>query len=172
MHGFPRKGWFAHPWFFINPFYSLQGVTNDMEQKRNSPSGFFARVVVVSSCAISLAGCAGLSDAGKTPEQIVSERVEARWKALLAGDFEKAYSLMAPSYREAVGFERYKAQSGSAVNRQGAELVNVECEAERCEATVRVDFTLPLRQRDGVQHTHVVERWVSEKGGWWLYQRF
>lgn len=143
-----------------------------MEQKPNVFTRSLTKFVVASSCAISLAGCAGLSDAGKTPEQIVSERVEARWKALLAGDFEKAYSFTAPSYREAVGFERYKAQAGSAVNRQGAELVKVECESERCEATVRIDFTLPLRQRDGVQHTHVVERWVSEKGGWWLYQRF
>lgn len=143
-----------------------------MEQKRLSLRNSVTAFVLASSCTIGLAACAGLGDTGKTPEQIVSERIEARWKALLAGDLEKAYSFMAPSYREAVGFERYKAQAGSAVNRQGAELVKVECEAERCEATVRIDFTLPLRPRDGVQHTHVVERWVSEKGGWWLYQRF
>lgn len=126
----------------------------------------------LSLCGFSLVGCASLGDAGKTPEQIVSERVEARWAALLAGDFEKAYSFTAPSYREAISYERYRAQAGSAVNRQGAELVKVVCEAERCEATVRINYTLVLRQRDGMQHTHVTERWVSEKGGWWLYQRF
>lgn len=130
------------------------------------------RWIALSSCVVSLFGCAAVGDAGKTPEQIVGARVEARWAALLAGDFEKAYSFMAPSYREAVALERFKAQSGSTVNRQSAELAKISCEAERCEATVRVDYTLPLRPRDGVQSTHVVERWVSEKGGWWLYRRF
>ena len=118
-----------------------------------------------------MAGCATPLFKPEPPEQVVARLAEARWQALLAGDLEKAYSFEASSYREVVSFERFRARNGSAVNRQGIEVVSVECAEERCNVTVRVDFILPLRPRDGVQSTHLIERWFLENGDWRIYRQ-
>ena len=44
-----------------------------------------------------LAGCAALQP--QTPEQIVEQRVEARWNALMKGDFEQAWTFTQPGFR-------------------------------------------------------------------------
>ena len=50
--------------------------------------------------ALALAGCAALQP--KTPEEIVTQRVEARWDALIKGDFPAAWAYTQPAYRAIV----------------------------------------------------------------------
>lgn len=107
----------------------------------------------------------------KTPEEIVTERANERWKAAIVGDVEKSYSFTAPSYRAVVPLERYRGRFGTAVMRESAETVNVTCEATRCEAVIRINFVVPTARRMGTQQTHVRETWVLEEGQWWLHQR-
>lgn len=116
-------------------------------------------------------GCATVETAPKTTEEIVSERAAARWKVVIAGDLEKAYSFLAPSYRATVGIDRYRARFASMTRRESAEVVKVDCKAEACSVTVKVAFVSPMHRTMGVLSTHVVESWVREDGGWWLYQK-
>lgn len=128
--------------------------------------------VTACSAALLLGACASLPGTAAAPEDIVRERAEARWKSLIAGDWEKAYSLTAPSYRAVVDLDRYRAKVGKAATWVGAEVVGVTCEADACTARVRLDFKPVLGIRSGnLASTHVDEKWVEEEGGWWLFQQ-
>ena len=105
----------------------------------------------------------------KAPEQIVAERAQARWDALLAGDFETAYSFASPAYRsivDAIGFQR---RLGGQVSWQGATVREVTCREEVCEAMVRLKFSSLLPPRMTDLETDDIERWILEDDDWWIF---
>lgn len=112
-----------------------------------------------------LGGCAALPVAA--PEDVVRERAEARWQALVAGDVEKAYGFLAPSYRALYDLQRYRTMIGGGAQHQGAKVIGVECKPEVCTAKIRIDYTVP--KFAGVFNTHYDEQWIAEQGGWWFY---
>ena len=59
---------------------------------------------------LALAGCAGLQP--QTTEQLVQQRAQQRWDALLAGDFAKAWTYTPASYRARVKQDDYRDQFG------------------------------------------------------------
>ena len=128
------------------------------------------KAVVVAVAAVTLAGCASVFTP-KPPEEAVRERATARWQALVAGQYDKAYQMLSPSYRGVTSQERYTAGLGGAAVWTGAEVIRVNCEPEKCTARVRIDAK-PLAgpRYDGIISTGVDEIWVNEGGQWWLYQ--
>lgn len=117
-----------------------------------------------------LAGCASI-DSG-TPEEMVKARATARWKAMVAHDFKRAYGYLAPSFRAVSSFERYNEKLNGGAPWDKVEVTRVRCEsAEKCTASVRIE-SKPV----GVMHfkgniiTGVDETWLLEDGKWWLYQ--
>lgn len=130
-------------------------------------------LLAASVCTLLLVGCATQQVAPSvlSPEERVAERANQRWQAVLAGDVEKAYSFVAPAYREIVDLQGFRATFGSAANRVAAQVVATSCEQEVCDVTVRVDFVPPLRPRTDVINTHLNERWVLVDNEWWLHQR-
>ena len=45
------------------------------------------------------AGCASQGTAPESKQESIAQRAQSRWDALLAGDFETAYSYYSPGYR-------------------------------------------------------------------------
>jgi hypothetical protein len=80
------------------------------------PSTIRAAIAAVAA-ALALSGCG--QDAptvdDRTPEEIVHERAQQRWDALLAGDIERAYGFITPAYRATSSLELYRARFGSAI---------------------------------------------------------
>ena len=111
-----------------------------------------------------LAGCGE----PKTAEQIVAERAQARWDALLAGDFETAYSFATPSYRGVVDAIRFQQGLGGHASWLGAKVREVTCREDVCEAMVRLKYRSPLPPRMEFE-TDDIERWLSEDGEWWIF---
>ena len=111
-----------------------------------------------------LAGCGE----PKTAEQIVAERAQARWDALLAGDFETAYSFATPSYRDLVDAIRFQQGLGGHASWLGAKVREVTCREDVCEAMVRLKYRSPLPPRMEFE-TDDIERWLSEDGEWWIF---
>lgn len=117
-----------------------------------------------------IVGCAALSPV--SPEEAVRERAQARWNALIAGEWSKAYRYMAPSYRALVEEKRYANQFGSGAAWVGAEVVKVACSDDRCAATLKVRFRPMIGGRPGeVIDTHLDETWIREDGQWWMFQK-
>ena len=121
--------------------------------------------------ALALGGCASV--APKSPEEQVTERAEAHWKALIAGDFAKAYGYLVPSYRAIVSSADYERRFGAAGRWTNAIVHSVECEAEACKARVRITSRLLIPQfatRINEVNSYVDETWVREDGQWWKFQ--
>ena len=117
-----------------------------------------------------LAGCAALSPA--PPEELVRQRAQARWAALIDGDWSKAYQYMAPSYRAVVEQKRYANQFGGGATWLAAEVVNVTCAEDRCTVRMKVTYQPVIGMRGGEpSSTHFNETWIREEGQWWMFQR-
>ena len=128
--------------------------------------------VLLLGASLVLGGCASLSGGSASTEEIVRERAQNRWNAQVAGDWKKAYSLSAPSYRAVVTPNQHRARLGGAAQWVAAEVVSVSCEAESCAVRVRLEFRPVIGPRVGESaSTFVTERWVREDGEWWLFQR-
>jgi len=129
-----------------------------------------ARTVGALIFALAFAGCAS-TPLPTTPEEIVAERAQARWDALVAGDWETAYSFATPAYRNAIDVNAFRSRSGGQASWLGSEIRHVECEAEVCNVLVRLAFR-PIMPRDLPElHTDYDERWVLIDGTWWVFLR-
>lgn len=131
---------------------------------------FGARFSVAMVAMVVLSGCASLGG-GQTPEGEVRKLAQARWDAHVAGDFEKVYNFISPSYRELVDYRRYRAGIGSSASVVSAEVVDVKCDPGGCITKTRLEFVHALMTQENKGSTHFDERWINEGGKWWLYQR-
>ncbi len=132
--------------------------------RRVALGGFFTALAV-------LAGCASVETSA--PEEIVKARAEARWKAMVAHDFKRAYNYLAPSYRAVYSLEQYNQKLNGGAPWVGVDVGRVHCEAiDKCTVTLRIE-SKPV----GVMHfkgnivTGDSETWLLEDGKWWLYQK-
>lgn len=126
--------------------------------------GLFAALAV-------LAGCASVESG--TPEEIVKARAEARWKAMVAHDFKRAYEYLAPSYRAVSSFERYNEKINGGAPWIRVDVGRVQCEAaDKCTVAVRIESQpVGVMNFKGNIVTGDSETWLLEDGKWWLYQK-
>lgn len=119
-----------------------------------------------------LVGCSALGEIGKTPEEIVAARAEARWRAVIAGQWETAYSFATSAYRAAVDLDGFKGRIAGPVIRKAAEAQSVTCSEGSCEVVIRMTYEPAGRRGFGEIKTDFSERWVEEEGRWFIHQRF
>jgi hypothetical protein len=128
--------------------------------------------LLVASSASWLAGCAvgGTTD-GRPAEQIVLERAQARWNALLAGNWAAAYKFSTPGYRAVVSEQTYGNQFRGPLQWHSAKASKAECEERRCLVYVRVEFTLFAPGQMGKRgQTDLEETWVFEDNNWYRFE--
>jgi len=111
------------------------------------------------------AGCAQI--APQSPEIVVRERAQARWDALVKGDFEAAYGYLSPGSRQV---ESQAAYIGGL--RRGfwrtAKVDKVVCAGDQAcevEATIEYEFQGHLTK------TPLRESWVREGREWWYVKK-
>lgn len=142
-----------------------------MHQTMKSALSRRALGAVALTLALGLGACASLQP--KTPEEDVTQRAEARWAALVKGDFDQAYGYLAPSFRAVVPAADYRKRFGAAGQWTNAIVHKVTCEAESCKATIRVttQIRVPLfATKVPETTTYLDEIWVREDGQWWRYE--
>jgi hypothetical protein len=121
---------------------------------------------------LSLAGCASMSGGGKdlAPEAkqaLVTERINARWNALIKGDLDQAYTFMSAGSQEAMPLQVYKVKIKPGMWR-AAKIDSMDCEAEICQ--VKMTLTYDHRMMKGIQ-TPFQETWILENGNAWYVYR-
>lgn len=125
--------------------------------------------MISAACLALLAGCS--SFATREPEVDVRERAQARWDALVTGNWEKAYSFATPAYRKAVDLFGFRGRSAPAAKLKSADVVSAKCKDATCDVTMRIGFA-PLQRGYPETFTDLEERWILEAGEWWRYERF
>lgn len=106
-----------------------------------------------------------------TPEEIVAQRAGARWDALIAGNWEKAYSFGTPAYRNAIDVNGFRKRSGGQANWLSREVRHVGCKDDVCTVLVRIGFRPTMPRGLPELHTDFEERWVFVDGDWWVFLR-
>ena len=116
-----------------------------------------------------LTACASTGDAKKHP---VEELAQKRWDAIMAGDFDTAYSLYSPGYRSAnsrVDFEISQRTRKVAIT--AAKVASSECDGDACTVSAAVQYRVGAPV-PGVSKwessSKLEERWVRTDGKWWF----
>ena len=126
-------------------------------------------ISAVAAGAMLVAGCASMEPA--KPEEIVAKRSQAFWNARAEGRVDKAYALTSPAYRKVHTLEEFQKLFGNAFTLKGAEVVNVQCEREKCTARAKIEINPAfVGLKMGSIATHLDEVWLLEDGQWWRYQ--
>jgi hypothetical protein len=99
----------------------------------------------------------------------VSERAEARWAALVKGDFSAAYAFETPAYRDTVDEPQHRAQFGNAARWRSAETRSVELADDRATVKVLVRFEMMAPAGAGIipGEQIMTERWIKIDEEWW-----
>ena len=133
------------------------------------------QVVFSAAAGLWLAACAGMPGGGglskesplEARQAAVTQRVNARWAALVKGDVAESYQFLSPASREVTTLEQYRARTRSGGFREAA-VDKVDCEAEICRVTLRLTYDHRLMK--GIV-TPIEETWVLEQGQFWLVYR-
>jgi hypothetical protein len=104
-------------------------------------------------------------------QQQIKERAQARWAALIKGNWRAAYEFEAPGYRKVTSFEKYRGQFSGTVQWHSAKVtkVTIESGGQAAKVLLILDYTAidplgrPLQTRSGLN-----ERWVHSDGDWWF----
>jgi len=116
-----------------------------------------------------LAGCAAMKP--KTPEEIVIQRSQERWAAMIGNDFDLAWTYTQPGYRAIVQQRDYRKRFGGAGQWKAAKVIEARCEAEKCTVYISLTTQVLVPPFTGNQVTGRIEEvWVREDDQWWCYQ--
>lgn len=120
------------------------------------------------------AGCANVIDNQDLPDdERVRIRAQAWADALMAGDFETAYSFTSPNYRQYASAGRYHAEIAGSNWWTSIEVKSVTCSEDVCDVRYMVDYTTIAMTggRSGrVSNRRPLDyKWVAQDGRWWLY---
>ena len=124
--------------------------------------------------AVAVAGCATGLGAGLSEESppdvkraVLTERINARWDALIKGDLDKAYTFMSQASKEAYPLNVYKAKVRAGLWRS-VKIDSIDCDKAVCWA--KMVLTYDHRMMKGVQ-TPFTESCIIENGNaWFIYQ--
>ena len=111
-----------------------------------------------------MAACATVSP--RSSQDIVRDRAQARWNALVQGDVKAAYEFFSPGSRTTMSLADFA--TGIRLGFWKAVVVDqVECGADSCE----VSSTIEYDHRGMRVKTPHRETWVREGSNWWFLRR-
>ena len=122
-----------------------------------------------------LAGCASQDTLSPAQEADLLARVEDRWRALEARDYEGAYDFMSPAYKAVFTREMYVTQFSYMAERKltSVEILNYDAPAAVASVVVGV-MSRPVKQTSaasaaiGAVSVKSVEQWVLRNNTWWF----
>jgi len=139
---------------------------SDFPIARHSARRFFC--LAAAFCCLLLSACATTPPGAGA----VESRAQARWDAVIGGDYPTAYALYSPGFRSStspVDFEI--ALRMRRINWISAQVEGSECTASACTVEVKVGYRVaaPVPGMTRWENTQVVhERWVLTEGQWWF----
>ena len=122
-----------------------------------------------------LSACASLTpqdtDAWRDSQRAkLKERAEARWKALITGDYAAAYEYLSPDHRVVVSLQQFRGKFGGTIAWRMAIAKDIKYDSPTV-ATVMVAVTYrysgPLGGGEIETGRLMAEKWLYSGGEWW-----
>ena len=126
------------------------------------------KLTIIGSIVFLLASCS----VKETVDDIDKKAIE-RWNALIEGDYKKAYSYIAPSYKQLEDFSAFSNRMNVAqlhITWNKVELNNKKCEPEVCEVNLKLNYTYQFPKRsmgEATATTDVKENWIKSDEKWY-----
>ena len=125
-------------------------------------------VIMVLYVLAAVSACA----ANPPADNVVAERAQARWDALLAGDYAAAYVYYSPGYRSSksavdLGMDIRTRK----VKYRSAQYQDQSCEKDTCTVRVEVGYevTKPVPGLNKWESKSIIsEKWIKSDGEWWF----
>ena len=137
-----------------------------------SKSGGMARAVVVLGLVGILSACSSLQQAALSDEDIIRERAQERWNALVDLNFDGAYVYETPAFREVYSQRAYRGRFGSSVRWTDASVRSVTVDGDSAEVMVTITYvTLDPVGRPFTNDRPIRELWVRSEGEWWFARK-
>ena len=134
-----------------------------INKTRNPASAFILlSIMLLSACA---------TTAPDTSDDVVVQRAQARWDALLSRDYAGAYAFYSPGYRSTVSVVDFEIHFRMRrIRYSSAEYLDLSCEENTCMVRFnlgyRVNSPVPgVKVWDG--YDVVEEQWVKTGDEWW-----
>lgn len=124
----------------------------------------FGTVVLLAAC--------GESEPPREPSEIVTERAQARWDAVIAGDPESSYEYQTPGYREKTSvMDHVIRYSRRQITWLAADVLEAECTQDRCDVEIMVAYRADGAPGvlSGLEGSRPVEEtWIRIDNRWWF----
>jgi hypothetical protein len=98
-------------------------------------------------------------------------RAEARWQALIAGDFDKAYDFETPAYRKLYNVRQYRARYSKGLRWNQAKIVEIDPrQPEVATVKVEIDYSFPVSDQGMMDAKGLsTETWLWVDEQWWYH---
>jgi len=110
---------------------------------------------------VAVAACAALDK--RTPSEVVKERAQARWDALVKDDIPEAYRYLSPGSRSVTSLEQYTASLRRGFWKSVV-VHDAVCEPDSCEIHATMVYEFQGRRIT----TPYKEKWIREGSNWWF----
>jgi hypothetical protein len=138
---------------------------NDVMVAVLSSWGRIAASALLGLSLVGISGCAAFKP--RPAEEIVMERSQARWDALVKSDTKTAYGFFSPGSRAVMTPEQYD----SSIRKgfwKSAKVEKVECATQdSCFAHVAIEYEYLGRRT----RTPLGETWIRDGSDWWYVQK-
>ena len=112
-----------------------------------------------------LAGCAAVET--RKAEDVVRERAQARWEALLKNDIKTAYGYLSPGSRSVMTLEAYTSGIRGGFWKS-AQVDKVTCAGpDTCSVQVVIEY----RYAGNTIKTPIGEDWIRQDSQWWYVRK-
>jgi hypothetical protein len=112
------------------------------------------------------------AEAMQTDGDVVMERAQARWDALIAGDHETGYGYYTPGFREQMPLVDFTIDLRSRpIQWVAAQVVSADCDGDRCTVETEVEYRVPSApaQMSGMGNRRPIEEtWIRIDDAWWF----
>jgi hypothetical protein len=125
------------------------------------------KLLFINRIAIPLFLATLLTSCFKTSIEKPEVRAIARWNALIAQDWEKAYSYETPAYRKTYTSEQYKNSYGAAVDWKEIELSDVKITDDIADINLTLSVLFSDSGTQMLIPTGFKERWLLKDNQWW-----
>jgi hypothetical protein len=140
---------------------------NSLSTQQDAGHVWFAGIFgwIAALAIVAMTGCAAVGP--KTPQEVVGERAQQRWDALVKGDFHAAYAFMSPGSRQVMSEQEYVASLRSDFWKS-AKVERVECATpDACDVVLTIEYEFKGRRIK----TPFRESWIREGSDWWYVKK-
>ncbi len=127
----------------------------------------WVKIILCMTIAFLFVGCS--TQSSMSDEEIVRKRAQERLNALVAQDYEKAYSYASPGYRAGVSAGAHFPKFAGAGSWTKGIVKEVTCAGDVCDVKTSISYTL---LRLNLTNTRPMsQRWIKVDGKWWIYHK-